>query len=301
MTGVDSEAAAVDVDQAAVPSASSAPREFDRTRVLLAAAVVTAVLAAAASADDRHVLLAAIAVVQAALILGWVFGSGMPGRIGAVLIAVAAAAGADVAVNAWPTSALSPLLAPLGLGILVMFIHQLTRGVVRARVVESLSGVATVLVAAIALTAFAQLRNEFEGRSMAIAAVLASGGAVAIGLLADLVWSRPRFDPEVPRGLLSVVVGGAAGAAVGGWVLRDSDQLTTSHAVLICAGLAVLSVLVSVGTAFIGYGLGEAPAAPSSEFAVVHRPRPVLRPLPEAIIPIALVAPAAYVLFLSVS
>ena len=274
-------------------------REFDRSRALLAAAVATAVLAGTA-AGSAHTLLAGVAAVQAALIVAWVFGTAMPGRIGAMTITGLAAAGADVAVTVWPNSALSPLLAPLGMGVLAMFVHQLMRGVVRARVVESLSGVAMVLVAAVGLTAYVQLRHELDGRSLAVAAILAAGTAVVIGQLVDLVWSRPRLDPEVPRGLVAIVLGCAAAAGAGAWVLRDSPVLSSGRALLLVAAVAVLAALVSVGASFAAHGLTNQDVDAPSEFAVVHRPRPALRPLLVAIVPLSLVAPAAYVLFLRV-
>ncbi|MCW2528922.1 MAG: conserved rane protein of unknown function [Pseudonocardiales bacterium] len=276
-------------------------REFDHTRAVLATAVATAILAGTAASGNAHVVIVGIAVIQAALIGGWVLGTAMPGRIGALIIAVAAAAGADSAVSAWPSSELSPLLAPLGLGIIAMFIHQLTRGVVRARVVESLSGIAVVLVASVALTSLAQLRNEYDGRAMTIAAVLAAGVGIGVGLLVDLVWSRPRFDPDVPRGLVAVVIGTVVGAFIGQLILRDSPVMEPGRALLLSAAVAALGSLASVGTSFLAHGLATQDSEPVSEFAVVHTPRPALRPIPVAVLPLALVAPAAYVLFLSVS
>jgi hypothetical protein len=278
--------------------------ERERSLILLATIVVTAVLGATASASATALLIG-VAVVQAAMIFGWVLGSGMPGRIGAILAAAAASGGADGAVAAWPTSALSPLLATLGLALPVLFVHQLTRGVVRARVVESLSASAALVVSVVALTGFVQLRHEFEGRSMALAAILTVGIALAVGQLTDLVWSRPRLDPAVPRGLVGLVIATIAGAAIGGWLLRDSTVFSRERGVLLSAGVALLAALVSVGTSFVAHGLTVASAVDAavddrSEFAVVHPSRPLRRPLPLAIIPFALAAPAAYVLFLSV-
>lgn len=215
----------------------------------------------------------------------------MPGRIGAVIIGAATAVAADYAVMRWPHSALSPMLGILGLAVPVMFAHQLTRGVVRARVVESLSGIALVVAAVVALPALVQLRHEVGGGYLVAATTLAGGVAVALGLLVDLVWPRPRFDPDVPRGLSGVALGTAAGAGIGAYLLRHEPQFTTAQAVLYCAGIAAVSALVGVASSLVGY---SSPAAGS----LPGRAR-LLRPVALALLPLMLVAPAAYVLLVS--
>ena len=215
----------------------------------------------------------------------------MPGRIGAVIIGAAAAAATDYAVMRWPHSALSPMLGILGLAVPVMFAHQLTRGVMRARVVESLSGIALVVTAVVALPALVQLRHEVGGGYLVAATALAGGVAVALGLLVDLVWSRPRFDPDVPRGLSGVALGTAAGAAIGAYLLRHEPQFTTTQAVLYCAVIAAVSALVGVATSLVGY---SSPATGS----LPDRAR-LLRPVALALLPLMLVVPAAYVLLVS--
>ena len=217
--------------------------------------------------------------------------SAMPGRIGAVLIGAVAAVAADLVVMHWPHSQLSPLLGIIGLAVPAMFAHQLIRGVVRARVVESLSGIAMIIVAVIALPSLIQLRHEIGGGHMAAAAALSSGVAVAVGLLVDLVWSRPRFDPSVPRGLTGVVLGAAAGTAVGVYLLRNLSQFTTERAVLYCAAIAAASALVGVATSLISYS--------SPLTGPVGRNAQLLRPVALSLLPMMLVAPGAYVLFLN--
>ena len=215
----------------------------------------------------------------------------MPGRIGAVLIGGGTAAATDFAVLHWPHSALAPMLGILGLAVPVMFAHQLTRGVIRARVVESLSGIALIIAAVVALPALVQLRHEAGGGYMVAATTLAGGVAVALGLLVDLVWSRPRFDPDVPRGLTGVVIGTAAGAAIGAYLLRHQPQFTTGQAVLYCAGIAAVSALVGVATSLVGYSSPASGSVPGGAR--------LLRPIAVALLPLMLVTPAAYVLLVS--
>lgn len=280
--------------------------------------------AVALSAVHPVQLLVVIATVQVAFVLAWVLGApaavgpggsvdgpddevrtgrrpltdgggpaaaAMPGRTGAVLIGVGAAAATDFAVMRWPHSALSPMLGILGLAVPVMFTHQLIRGVVRARVVESLSGIALIVAAVAALPALLQLRHEIGGDHLVAAAALAGGVAVAVGLLVDLVWSRPRFDPDVPRGLSAVVLAAVAGGLIGAHALGDQPQFSFPKAVLYCTGTALVSALVAVAASMIGYS--------SPTTGPVTAAARLLRPVALALLPLMLVSPAAYVLLLS--
>ncbi len=221
-------------------------------------------------------------------------GSAVPGRIGTVLIGAAAAVGADIAASVRPHDALAPMLVVLGLAIPAMFVHQLTRGVVRTRVVESLSGIAVIVVAVVALTALLQLRQEFDGARLAVAATAVAGVAVVLAGLVDLGWSRPRFDPTVARGLTGVVVGIVAATVVGVLVLRPLTQYGNPVAALLCAIIAALAALLSVSASMIAAGI-----ATSGSAARQQRPDGTrLRPVALAIVPVCLVAPAAYLLLL---
>src|SRR5215471_16394329 len=119
----------------------------------LAAAIVTAGLIVAANYGATQLLIA-VAAAQGLLVLPWVFGTAVPGRLGAVVV---------------------------GLAIPAMFIHQLTRGVVRTRVVESLSDLALLVVAVVALPAYMQLGHEMLGTQLVTAVALAAGCALVAG------------------------------------------------------------------------------------------------------------------------
>jgi hypothetical protein len=257
---------------------------------LLAALVV--VIVAGGLAVLAHVgpgeLVAGVAVAQAALIVAWVLGTGLPGRIGATVIAAAAAAGADAGVAAWPHSQLGPLIGVLGLAVPAMFVHQLARGVVRARVVESLSGVAVAVVGAVALAALVQLRHETDAQ-IASTTIAAAGAALAAGFLVDAIWAAPRFDADVPRGLTGVVVSMLAGAAVSVVRLHDTVEFSTGRAALLGAAVGAVGGLLSVGVSFVTHTSGL-PTGPAR----------ALRPVIAAVLPLAILAPVAYVLCLAV-
>jgi hypothetical protein len=269
------------------PEAVAGPiREVDRVQAMVVTIFGTAILAATAAAGTAA-LIAGIAAVQALLILGWVLGTSMPGRIGGVIIGSLAVGSADVVVAHWTRSALSPMLATFGLAIPAMFIHQLTRGVVRTRVVESLSGIALIMVIGVSLTGYLVLRHEFDAPIVTVAAIGSAGVAVTVSCLVDFVWARPHFDPAVGRGLTGVALAVAAAAGVAFAVLRDRPEFTVGKGALLCAAIGALAALVSVGISFIAHGLREQDSGRR------------LRPLPIGLAPLCLVAPVAYLLFLS--
>ncbi len=234
-------------------------------------------------------LLIAVAVLQGLLVTAWVFGTGLPGRIGALVIGALAAAGADVVVSRWPHGQLGTLLGVLALAVPAMFIHQLTRGVVRARVTESLSDIAVLVVAVVALPALLQLRHETSGKLMVSVVVLAASSALVVGHLVDAVLPLPRFDPTVSRGLLAVIVAIGVGTAVGYLRLHDTVEFTSGRASFLGAAIGGMVSLFAVGAAFVEQASSAPPGA--SRW---------LRPVFGVLLPLALLAPVAYLLCLAI-
>ncbi|MEP6598657.1 MAG: hypothetical protein ABJB98_04325 [Actinomycetota bacterium] len=234
-------------------------------------------------------LLAGVAVTQAVLVVSWVFGTAMPGRLGGIVLGGLTAAGADVAVSRFPGGQLGTLLAVAGLALPAMFVHQLTRGVVRTRVFESLSDIALMLVCVLALSAFIQLRHETGGVAMSSAVLAAITVALVVGHLVDLGWSMPRFDPAVPRGLVAVLVATAAAGAVGYLRLQGTVEFTSSRGALVGTAVGAAASLFAVGAAFIDQATAESPGRVAA-----------LRPVFGAVIPLALSAPVAYLLCLAI-
>jgi hypothetical protein len=260
---------------------------FAVTVVAGAALVITARTSAVA-------LLATVAVVQAVLTFAWVFGTVLPGRKGAVLIAALAAAAADVTVSVWPSGRLGTLLVVFGLAVPVMFVHQLMRGAARVRIVESLGGVALVVVAVVALPALIQLRHEFIGPTLGgrvvAGVVAAAAGALLIGYLVDLVYAAPRFDPRVSRGLLAVIASTGLGGSIGHLMLRSDAEFLGGRGAFAGAALGAVIAFLAVGVAFVE----RSAPAPQNGFAL--RMRAVLNSL----LPLSLLAPVAFVLCLAI-
>jgi hypothetical protein len=276
-------------DQPAAPDGA----ELNHTGSL-AVAVLVGVGVVACARAGATALLVAVAVVQALLAFAWVFGTRLPGRKGAIVIAALAAGGADVAVSVWPSGRLGTLLAVLGLAIPAMFVHQLMRGAARVRVVESLGGIALLVLAEVALPSLVQLRHEFgaNGGHVAAGVSAAALGALVVGHLVDLIAPTPRFDPDVPRGLLAVLASAGLGGSLG-YLLLQSDRYTDfidGRGAFIGASLGALVALFAVGVAFVE---SNTPIPPES-FA--RRIRPVLG----VVVPFSLLAPVAFLLCLAI-
>jgi hypothetical protein len=260
----------------------------------LVAGLTVAIVAGALLAVGAHIgalaLLIAVAIAQAALIGSWIVGTALPGRIGAAILASMAAAGADTVVSVWPHGQLGTLLPVLGLVMPVAFVHQLTRGVVRTRVVESLSDISVLIVATVSWAAFVQLRHELLPQLTVYAVVLAIAGALVAGYCTDLVLPTPRFDPAVRRGLPAVAVGAVVAALITQLQLGGELEFTAGRGLFVGAAIGVLTGLFAVGSAFIQ----AATSMPSTGRAAA------LQPVFGTLLPMALAAPVAYLLCLAI-
>lgn len=266
--------------------------ELSLVTTLVAALVVGGGLAGAAR-TSATALLAAVAVVQALFAVAWVFWTAMPGRRGAILLAVLASAAADVVTSVWPEGRLGPLLAVLGLAVPVMFAHQLLRGAARVQVVSSLAAVAVLVLSEVAVAALLQLRHEFGtdlGGKVSSTVTAAIGGALVIGCLVDLLLPAPRFDAAVPRGLLGLIAAAGLGGSLGYLMLKGVPEFGSGRGMFTGAALGALAGLLAVAAAFV---LHTTPAPPA---AIGRRLRPVIG----ALLPIVVVAPAAFLLCLAI-
>ncbi len=197
-----------------------------------AAVVIGAVLAWAARAGAVQ-LLVALAAAQVLLGFAWAAVLRPPGRTGGLVIGAGAAVTADVAASVWPHSGLAAMTAVFGLAVPAMFVHQLVRGAARVRVLASFGSIALLVLCEAALPALLQVRHEFTAVSVrgdaALAVVVAIAGALLAGCFADLAFPVLRFDAEVPRGLVGVLVAAVVGAALGHLVLRDGAEFAAGR------------------------------------------------------------------------
>jgi hypothetical protein len=125
---------------------------------------------------------------------------------------------------------------------------------------------------------------------VAAAAAAALGGALVVGCLVDIVFPAPRFDTAVPRGLLGLIASAGLGGSLGYLLLHQQHQFGSGRATFVGAALGALAGLVAVGAAFVLH------TTPVPAAATGRRLRPVLT----GVLPIAVLAPVAFLLCLAI-
>lgn len=257
-----------------------------------ATALVLGVALVSAALHSALALLVVIAVVQAVLAVSWVYGTAMPGRIGALVIAALTSGAADTTASIWPQGRLGTLLAVLGLAVPVMFVHQLARGAARVQLVSSLSAIALLVLCEVSLAALLQVRHEFGtdlGGRVATAVVGAAAAALLVGALVDSTFVGPRFDPAVARGMLGLLGAIGIGAAVAYLALRDDSAFAEGRGAFLGAAVGALAGLLAVATAFVQHT--TTPAAGPARF---------LPPVFAVVIPLCILSPAGFLLCLAI-
>jgi hypothetical protein len=258
-------------------------------------AVLTALaggVLAAGSYLGPAALLVAVGLMQLLLTLSWLFGTAVPGRMGGLALAVLAAGGADATITHWPDSGYSPALGVLGMAVPLLFLHQLSRGVVRTRVLESLADITVLLVALVALAGLIVQRRQGNGDILTPAVLGAITAGLVAGHFTDAVLPAPRFDTAVDRGLPALVVGVLVGAAVGLLSLRRVMDFAGGRGAFVGAAIAAVACLLSIGAAFSGVHSSLAPTGTAGPAGPAVR----LRPVAAVLMTMALSTPAAYVL-----
>lgn len=211
------------------------------------AVVATGLVAGLPAALGDVGALAAVLVLQLALVLSWVLATGMQGFAASLAVGTAAAVAADLALVLPARPFLGGLLAVLGIGFLVAVLQQMLRSP-RHDLVDSLAGSAVLLTAVAALAALLLLGRPDHGPLVFTA--LVAGTALLVGSLTDQVLPRPRLAPGVPRGLTGAVLAVLAAAAAG-WAARDVADLGMLRALLVGVVLAGVVALVAVAGSYL--------------------------------------------------
>ena len=241
--------------------------------------------------------LAAVLVLQVGLVGSWVLVTGIQGFSGSVAVGAAGAAAADLLLTLPARPGVGGLLAVLGVGFLAIVLQQMLRRP-RHDLVASLCGAVLMLCGVCALAVLLRIEGSVSGPRPALAALLAAGAALVAGHLVDAVLPRPAVAPEVPRGLVALVVAVAVGAAVG---LLGRDGPGTSGAVLALLHGAALGAVAALGGLAASYVVVE--AVRGDDLRGADDAPPVLRrwalPVLQAVCPLAACAPVAYALLLA--
>jgi hypothetical protein len=240
---------------------------------------------------DRPGVLVAVAVLQVLLVPAWVHGTALPGRIGGTLLGLGTAAAADAVLVARDRVSLLALLGVLGLVLPALVVHQLTRGVVRVRVTESLSGIVLLLTAVVGLSTLVALARAVDGPRLVAVLGVGAGVGLAVARLVDAVAPAPRLADDVAHGLPALLAGGLAGAAAGALAgAGAAGPLDAAGGALLGGVVALLAALLTVAVGFIAASVPDRRRAAGPALAYLG-----------GVVPIALAAPVGYLVALAVA
>jgi hypothetical protein len=228
----------------------------------------------------------AVALLQVLFVVAWVAATGIRTVTGSLVLGAAAAVAADLALVQPERPSLGGLLAVLGLALPAAMLHQMVRRP-REALVASLAGSVTMLAVVCALAVLLREIGGDDGARLAVSALLAVGAALVAGHLVDLVLPRPQVAFGVPRGLLALVLGVVAAAAVT-WFRRSPDDLYGAISAAIFGGIVgAVAVLVSLAASYVVVEADRATGGRSNPWAL---------PVVQAVLPVAACAPIALAL-----
>lgn len=245
------------------------------------AVLATGLLAGLPAAFGAVGALAAVLVVQLALVLSWVVVAGMRGFAASLAVGTAAAVAADLVLALPQRPVLGGLLAVLGVGFLAAVLQQMLRSP-RHALVDSLAGSVLLLTAVGALAALVLLGRSDEGRLVLIA--LTTGVSLAVGHLVDQVLPRPRVADGVPRGLAGLALAVLAGAGTA-LAVRDLAALGMLRALLLGAVVAGVVAVAAVVASYVTVEAGTGTAG--------HDSSPWALTVVQVVLPMAAAAPVA--------
>ena len=254
--------------------------------VLAAGAVGLLVALPDAAGDSGR--LAAVAGLQAALVIAWSFATARGELLGSLIFGAVAAAAADLVMVVPDRPTVGGLLAVLGIGVPAAVLRQMFRRP-REALVAALAGSALLLASLCALAVLLRELGGAEGARVSASSLLAVGAAVVAAHVVDLVLPRPQVAYGVPRGLLGLVAAVLAAAAVT-WFRRRPDELFDTLGAGIYGGVVgAVAVLVSLAASYIVVQADRSARDPR------RRGRWAL-PIIQALLPVAACAPLALAL-----
>jgi hypothetical protein len=212
--------------------------------------VAAALPAAGALLLGRGGLVGGVALLQVALVVGWVAVAALEGAWTSLALCLAAALAADLVLGLPARPQVGSLLGVLGIGYIAVVVQQMLRRP-RDELVASLSGLLVLVTAVCGLAALLALGRTAADRDVAITAVLAVGAALVAGHLVDLVLPRPQVTPELPRGLVALLVAVVAGALVA-VVRHGAGTLATGlSSVVFGTVLGGVAALMSLAASYV--------------------------------------------------
>ncbi len=199
---------------------------------------------------DRRLFILGIAVLQLALIVGFVILRRPSGPLVTGGVAVFAAAGADLVVvysdPFTPGNVIFILAGAFGLSV----VGQLFRPGRRTDLSVSLGVNSYLAILALSLSAYLALLRHPGGLQALWVCVIAAGVAVLAARAVDLTIPNPRINRQVPRGAFGIVIGGMVGTAAAAYSGVLLDGPTPEKAAL---GGLVIGLVAVLGDLSIGF------------------------------------------------
>ncbi|WP_254550593.1 hypothetical protein [Catellatospora tritici] len=160
----------------------------------------------------------------------------------------------------------APSITPLGLvaagGLVAGVLGQMFRPQGRMRVSESLASTVVIVLGVVSFATLIVLTRVPAGTQAIVVCLIASGIALGVARLTDVIAPWPRLADQVPRGSAGIVLGAMLGTAAAALIGRYMVPFTPHEAALVgmaAAGAAVLADL-TIGFAEAGRELaGDAP------------------------------------------
>jgi hypothetical protein len=255
---------------------------------VLAALAVGLLVVVPESAGDTG-RLAAVAGLQAALVVAWSVATARGQLVGSLVFGLVAAAAADLLLVVPERPTVGGLVAVLGLGIPAAVLRQMFRRRPREALVASMAGSVLLLCALCALALLLRELGGDEGARLSASSLMAVGAAVLAAHVVDLVLPRPQVAYGVPRGLLGLVAAVLAAGAITWLRRRPEDLFDTLGAAIYGGVVGAVAVLVSLAASYIVVQADRAARAPR------RRGRWAL-PVIQALLPVAACAPLALAL-----
>lgn len=254
---------------------------------VLAAAGVGLLVAAPELGGDGG-LLAAVLVLQLALVVAWTTATSRRQFVGTFVLGAAASVAADLVFVLSDRPTVGALLGVLGLALPAAVLRQMFRRP-RTALVASLAVSVLMLCAVCALAVLLRDVDDPDAARLTVSALLAVGAALVAAHVVDLVLPRPQVAFGVPRGLLGLVLAVAAAGAVT-WLRRRPDELFDALGAAIYGGMVGgVAVLVSLAASYL---VVEADRAAGDGRRRSRWALPVI----QAVLPIAACAPIALAL-----
>jgi hypothetical protein len=223
--------------------------------------------------------------VQLLFILAWTMATRPPALLLVAGVAVAVAAGADVAAVLSQIAGLAPLGYVAVAGFVAGVVGQLVRPADRTRVTESLGTTLLIVVGVVAFGTLIVLSRVPLGTQAIFVCLTATAVSLTVARLTDALIPWPRLAPQVPRGAAGVVIGAMCGTLSAGLVGVRLVGFTPTSAAVVGLVTAVVAALADLACGYAEAGRLMA-GDPPTMWVARHMQGPIGG--------FALAAPAAY-------